>query len=129
MRSPLAAEPPRPRDLPAMDETRLVDDGDGKFRVVGEMTFETSPDLLEASEKLFAPHSLICVDLSDVEKADSAGLALMIEWITWANRTVREIRFDHIPDMIMNIARISEIEEMLKVGERWKGFISNDQIP
>ena len=106
-----------------MAEARLVDEGDGKFRVVGEMSFETSPDLLETSEKLFAPHSLIRVDLSDVTRADSAGLALMIEWITWANRTVREIRFDQIPDMIMNIARISEIEDMLKVGERWKGFI------
>lgn len=108
-----------------MDEARLIDDGDGKFRVVGEMTFETSPVLLDRSEKLFAPHSLIRVDLTEVQRADSAGLALMIEWITWANRTVREIRFDNIPDMIMNIARISEIEDMLKVGERWKGFISS----
>lgn len=122
---PARATPALAKGRPPVDEARLIDDGDGMFRVVGEMTFETSPDLLYKSEKLFAPHSLIRVDLSEVERGDSAGLALMIEWITWANRTVREIRFEQIPAMIMNIARISEIEDMLKVGERWKGFISS----
>jgi len=63
------------------------------------------------------------VDLSGVTDTDSAGLALLLEWITWANHTVREIRFGGVPPIINAIARTTEVDSLLSKGERWSGFI------
>ena len=47
----------------------------------------------------------------------------MLEWITWANHTVREIRFTDMPEKISAIAKTTEVDHLLRRGERWAGFI------
>lgn len=106
-----------------MSEYSLEDLGDGRFALSGDMTFATAGDILSESEDLFEQHTLLTVDLSGVTHTDSAGLALLLEWITWANHTVREIRFEGMPDKINAIARTTEVDSLLKRGERWVGFI------
>ena len=106
-----------------MSKFELNDLGEGHFALSGEMTFETAERILMASEEPFEQHTRIEMDLSGVTKADSAGLALLLEWITWANHTVREIRFESMPERILAIARTTEVEQLLKRGERWAGFI------
>lgn len=106
-----------------MDKFELKDLGEGRFALTGEMTFETAERILLASEEPFEQHTRIEVDLAGVTRADSAGLALLLEWITWANHTVREIRFLSMPERILAIARTTEVEQLLKRGERWAGFI------
>ena len=106
-----------------MSRFELNDLGEGRFALTGEMTFETAERILIASEEPFEQHTRIEVDLSGVTKADSAGLALLLEWITWANHTVREIRFLSMPERVLAIARTTEVEQLLKRGERWAGFI------
>ena len=106
-----------------MNEFELRDLGDGLFSLAGEMTFHTAGRLLRESEPLFEEHTRIEMDLGGVTVTDSAGLALMLEWITWANHTVREIRFTNTPEKIDAIARTTEVDHLLKRGERWAGFI------
>jgi hypothetical protein len=48
---------------------------------------------------------------------------LLLEWVTWANHSVREIRFNDIPEKIRAIAKTTEVEGLLERGERWSGFI------
>jgi len=95
----------------------------GRFTLSGVMTFDTVASILRRGEKLFDKHTRIEVDLSGVTDTDSAGLALLLEWITWANHTVREIRFSGMPPRIDAIARTTEVDHLLKKGERWAGFI------
>jgi phospholipid transport system transporter-binding protein len=102
---------------------QLVDLGDGRFSLSGEMSFATAERILRESESSFEEHTQIEVDLSGVDKTDSAGLALLLEWITWANHSVREIRFVAVPERITAIAQTTEVEALLKRGERWAGFI------
>lgn len=106
-----------------MSKFELNDLGEGRFALDGEMTFETAERILLASEEPFEQHTRIEVDLSGVTRADSAGLALLLEWITWANHTVREIRFLSMPERVLAIARTTEVEQLLRRGERWAGFI------
>ncbi len=106
-----------------MSRFELNDLGEGYFALNGEMTFETAERILMASEEPFEQHTRIEVDLEGVTRADSAGLALLLEWITWANHTVREIRFLSMPERVLAIARTTEVEQLLKRGERWAGFI------
>lgn len=106
-----------------MSDFRLEDKGGGQFLLSGDMTFKTVGQILRASELPFEEHTRIEVDLSGVTDTDSAGLALLLEWITWANHTVREIRFVEMPEKIDAIARTTEVDHLLKRGERWAGFI------
>jgi phospholipid transport system transporter-binding protein len=106
-----------------MSKFELNDLGEGHFALNGEMTFETAERILLASEEPFEQHTRIEVDLAGVTRSDSAGLALLLEWITWANHTVREIRFLSMPERVLAIARTTEVEQLLKRGERWAGFI------
>ncbi len=106
-----------------MAQYTFEDRGNGHFALSGDMTFHTAGLILSESEKLFDEHTRIEVDLSAVKETDSAGLALLLEWITWANHTVREIRFLGTPEKIDAIAKTTEVADLLKRGERWAGFI------
>ena len=106
-----------------MAEYSLDDLGDGQFALTGEMSFATAERILAASEAPFEQHTRIEVDLSGVTDSDSAGLGLLLEWVTWANHTVREIRFREMPERVLAIARTTEVAELLTRGERWAGFI------
>ena len=106
-----------------MSRFKLEDLGEGRFALSGDMTFDTAERILMASEEPFEQHTRIEVDLSGVENSDSAGLALLLEWITWANHTVREIRYKAMPERVLAIAKTTEVEPLLTRGERWSGFI------
>ena len=106
-----------------MNEFSLQDLGGGSFSLSGDMTFSTAGEILRESEEIFEEHTRIEVDLSGVKETDSAGLALLLEWITWANHTVREIRFLEMPEKIEAIAKTTEVDDLLRRGERWAGFI------
>ena len=106
-----------------MSDFTLEDQGHGRFAISGELTFATAENILKASEAPFEEHTQLEIDLSGVTKSDSAGLALLLEWVTWANHSVREIRFAEIPEKIYAIARTTEVDQLLSRGERWSGFI------
>ena len=106
-----------------MADYELQDNGEGRFAINGEMTFDTAERILRDSEEPFEEHTQLEVDLSGVTAADSAGLALLLEWVTWANHTVREVRFTGLPERVMAIAKTTEVEGLLTRGERWAGFI------
>ena len=111
-----------------MSEFTIEDHGDGHFAIAGDMNFDTAEKILRASEERFEAHTQIEVDLSEVADADSAGLALLLEWVTWANHSVREIRFTGMPDRILAIAKTTEVEGLLTMGERWSGFIEAPDV-
>lgn len=93
--------------------------GGGRFAIRGTLVFSTARAILERSEALFGDARVIKVDLSGLNEADSAGLALLIEWVSWARFAHREIRFFDVPRQIRAIAQISEVEDLLRAGETW----------
>lgn len=111
-----------------MNDYVLEDRGEGRFALSGEMSFDTAERILKASEDPFEEHTQLEIDLSGVTMSDSAGLALLLEWVTWANHTVREIRFTGMPERVMAIAKTTEVERLLTRGERWAGFIEAPDV-
>ena len=106
-----------------MADFTLEDLGDGHFALAGEVTFDTAEKILRVSERQFEKHTRLEIDLSGVTLSDSAGLALLLEWVTWANHTVREIRYSGMPEKVLAIAKTTEVDDLLTRGERWAGFI------
>ncbi len=90
--------------------------GGGRFLLQRDLTFSTVSEILTESEELFPHHESITVDMAGVRQADSAGLALLIEWLSLANARGREIRYENIPEQLKVIARISEVEKFIGSG-------------
>jgi phospholipid transport system transporter-binding protein len=87
----------------------------GRIVVTGELTFATARDarqvgtlVLEGSR---AP-SLV-IDCAGVTRADSAGLAVLLDWLAWARRKSRPLRLENLPASLVAIARISEVDGLL----------------
>jgi phospholipid transport system transporter-binding protein len=96
-----------------VSDFEIKDLGEGRFAVTGDMSFETADRILRASERPFAGHTSVQVDLSGVGKADSAGLALLLEWKSQALQRDAAISYSDIPDSMVAIARTSEISDLL----------------
>jgi phospholipid transport system transporter-binding protein len=97
-----------------MSEYELLELGNGRFELRGDVSFQTAEDILRSSEKLFAGLENVDVNLSAVEQTDSAGLALLLEWISRAAGAEAEIRFSNIPKKIQAIAVTADISELLE---------------
>jgi phospholipid transport system transporter-binding protein len=91
--------------------------GNGRFIVSGELGFATAEAALDEGERLFEHFQEIDLDLGPVKSTDSAGLAVLIEWISRANRDGKELHFRHVPRQLLALADISEVEDLLPVVE------------
>ena len=108
-------------DASAGEDAEIVDEGDGRFSIRGPLTFESVSHVMELSKPLFADHEVLHIDLAGVSDSDSAGLALLLEWVNWGRHYVHEIRYKNVPERIQAIAKISEVSDLLAAGERWTG--------
>lgn len=96
-----------------MSAPRVETTADG-LRVEGDLTFATVTALLAASRPLFSAGSgALRVDLSGVGRADSAGLALLIEWLRLARGAGRELQFQAVPAQMQAIAAASGLTDLL----------------
>jgi phospholipid transport system transporter-binding protein len=87
--------------------------GDGRFKVYGALNAETATDLLKRSEAAFKDAGSLEIDLANVPEGDSAGLALLIEWLRLARQRQQRVHFKNVPAQIAALARISEVESLL----------------
>ncbi|MBL8265858.1 lipid asymmetry maintenance protein MlaB [Steroidobacter sp.] len=87
--------------------------GNGRFKVYGALNAETVTDLLKRSEAEFRGAAALDIDLANVPEGDSAGLALLIEWLRLAQQNKQTIHFNNVPAQIAALARISEVEKLL----------------
>ena len=87
----------------------------GHISVSSALTFETASRVCEAGVECFMRDGspTIVVDCSAVPNADSAGLALLIEWRRWAHQHGRHLQFTNLPTQISAIAHLSEVSEVL----------------
>lgn len=91
--------------------------GEGRFRVSGVLDAATTPALLRESHDRFANEKSINVDFASVTESDSAGLALLIEWMRTARRQRQKLRFSNVPAQVAALARISEVDDLLATAE------------
>jgi phospholipid transport system transporter-binding protein len=83
------------------------------LRVSGELTFSTVNNILKQSRTLFELIASLEIDLDDVTRSDSAGLALLVEWVRSANQANKKIVFHNIPTQMLAIATASGLDELL----------------
>ena len=96
-----------------MSEAQIKSLGEGRMQLSGVLDLDSVPELLSAIEALTYDASAVAVDLREVERADSAGVALLVAWMRSARQAQRDIRFLNMPSQMLNIARVSGLDEIL----------------
>jgi phospholipid transport system transporter-binding protein len=84
--------------------------------IAGVLDFGTVGALLETgAEAILAGHAAF-IDLGGVTATDSAGLALLLEWLSVARSAKRSLRYENVPIQLQQLARLSEVEELIVWG-------------
>jgi phospholipid transport system transporter-binding protein len=107
---------------PAFDLTAgpfsLAAGGSGQLLAEGPLTFKSARqarDLgLEAIDA--AGDGALVIDCQGITASDSAGLAVLLDWLAAANAQGRSLRFTHMPQGLAALGRISEVNELLERG-------------
>jgi phospholipid transport system transporter-binding protein len=82
--------------------------------VVGALDFATVGALLDSgAEALRQSTAETVIDLKSVSHSDSAGLALLIEWMSLARAAGKTLRYTNMPSQVQQLARLSEVEDLL----------------
>ncbi len=87
--------------------------GENRYLVSGALLFQTAAEARKLGLGLLAEHEQVIFDLRDVVRADSAGLALLIEWVREAGRRGVALHFENIPRQLQAIARASQVDQFL----------------
>ncbi len=100
---------------PAIDgEAAFVAAGDGVYRLEAALTFATVPLLrVPGMARIAAAAGPIEFDLQHVAVADSAGLALLVDWLADARVQGRTLRYGQVPEVLRALARLSDVESLL----------------
>ena len=113
----------RPPAAPAFDLTAgpftLAAGEDGRLLAEGPLTFASAKHArelgLERIERGEGDGALV-IDCQGVTASDSAGLAVLLDWLAAAKAHGRPLHFAHLPQGLAALARISEANELLERG-------------
>lgn len=98
-----------------METTHLKQNGSGQIDIVGTLSFGKILPLLRQSQPFFDGKTSLVFDLKGVDKTDSAGLALLVEWMSLAKKQGQDIAFTNMPKQMLDIARVSGLDGVLPV--------------
>jgi phospholipid transport system transporter-binding protein len=96
-----------------MDEPRIEETGHGSWLLVGDLSFTTVPALRGRLDMKSADRTRISIDLAGVTRSDSAGLALLIEWLRESEQLGKTITFLNMPAQMQSIARVCGLDGIL----------------
>jgi phospholipid transport system transporter-binding protein len=95
-----------------VSKLHIRDQGAGHFVVEGNLTFSTIDKNTVKSLDFLTAAKQVTVDLSGITLIDSAGLALMIEWIKYTRSKRIHLSFKNLPEQLLNLAKLSGFDEI-----------------
>lgn len=91
---------------------------DGRHAVIqGELTAATVARLRRYGRRQIAQAQALVVDLSGVSAADSAGLALLVDWLAWAQQRRCLLTFTNLPPALTALAGLSDVLPLLTASQ------------
>jgi phospholipid transport system transporter-binding protein len=96
-----------------MGAFRIEPAGAGRLAASGELAFETAAAALAAGLGLIRPGEPCTIDLGGISAGDSAGLAVLVEWLSAAQARGSALAYERVPAQILAIARISDLDGLL----------------
>ena len=91
---------------------RIEERGDG-FALCGALTREYIAELWPRGLEKFTQRPQVHLDLSGVTTCDSAGVAMLVDWLRITRSNGHDLRFHGAPQQMLAIARVAELMPML----------------
>jgi phospholipid transport system transporter-binding protein len=90
----------------------------GRFAARGALTFANARRARSEGLHVLRTSSArdLEIDCSGIAHSDSAGLAVLLDWMAIMKREGRPLCFARLPPGLLAVARISGVEEMLQKG-------------
>jgi len=97
---------------------RLAAEAPGTLSARGPLTFRTARRACEqgAAALANAAGARLEIDCRGITASDSAGLAVLLEWLSVTKRAGRSLRYAQLPQGLAALARISDVEDLLARG-------------
>ncbi len=89
---------------------------DGQLRLSGELNFDSVPAVWDELQLKIHAGGQLVLSLSGVTHSNSAGLAMLVEALELAREQDVQLRFEAIPESLMDLARMSNIDSFLDSG-------------
>lgn len=99
---------------PMQQQAGLVSLGQGRWALSGDLQFDNAARLLDEGTAAFGADARTEIDLGQVGRVDSAGLALLVEWSVAARDSDRSVTYRNMPPMLGALAGISDLAEFLE---------------
>ena len=89
----------------------------GRLIARGALTFETA-GRARAQGRIALRNAgpKLAMDCGAISQSDSAGLAVLLDWLAEARRSGRSLRYEQLPAGLLGLARISAVDEFLLKG-------------
>ncbi|MCW5570637.1 MAG: STAS domain-containing protein [Steroidobacteraceae bacterium] len=97
---------------------QLVEAAPGRLALRGGLDFSSAATAHEAGLAHFRRDGARewIVDCSGLDFANSAAVAVLLDWLAVVHRAGGHLRYEGLPDRVRAIAEISEVEELLETG-------------
>lgn len=86
---------------------------DNVIKLIGKLNFQSVPDIQRDFSRLLPTQTAWDIDLSGVQFSDSSGLALLAECLRLAKWHQFSVRFLHMPQQMLSMARVTGLEKLL----------------
>lgn len=86
---------------------------DNKFHLTGDLDFSNVMTIYNKSLKQMRDQSTLTFDFAALKSSNSAGFALLIEWIKFAKKNNLPIYFENLTQDILAIAKTTGIDKLI----------------
>lgn len=93
--------------------TVFFDNAQQRLTVSGDLTLDSVQQKMTETELVFKDNLALEIDLAEVSKSDSAGLALLIHWLRKAHQIEKKLVYTNMPTQMLAMARACGLEEIL----------------
>ncbi len=90
-----------------------LDESGTGFSLRGRLTRENVAELWARGREALAGRSRVDLDLQQVSMCDTAGVAMLVDWMRIARTYDLELRFHGAPEQMLAIARVSDLAHLL----------------
>lgn len=92
---------------------------DGCAFISGTLNFDTVSRVYRETERLLRGNTPInTIDLSKLERTDSAGLTLLLEWEAIMRKANKKLDVRNAPLELLRLARLCEADEVMALSGR-----------
>ncbi len=99
-----------------MSKASVRQDSEGHLNLSGVLDFDSVPRLWPTLRAHLGPGEPLLLSLAEVEQANSAALALLLEVCEQARSCGRELCFESVPESLRELAGLSGVRCLLGLG-------------